>query len=146
MKDIEVLVFDYDGILADSVAAHTEARMQAFADSDFGDIDLSVHAEAHRHGSTPPEIIGWILKHESIVPVDADVFTDKTVRSVVDRKNKIFFANSSAGLDAIPGSIEFVHKAVGKYGVGNLAIATTASYDREVQPFFAAAWSGKSLQ
>jgi beta-phosphoglucomutase len=134
MPKIEAFVIDFDGVLANSIKAHTAARIEAFEQLDY-DVSQQLHDEAHRHGSHPSEIIGWILKQAKIVSPKADVLTDETVQRVVDLKKEIFSREAAEGLDAIPGSVEFARKAVKKYGPTRLAIATTASRDGEVLPF-----------
>lgn len=134
MRKIEAFVLDFDGVLADSIKAHTEARLEAFRHFGY-DLSPRLHDEAHHHGSHPSEIIGWILKQAKVVRPNANVLKNKTVQKVVNLKNEIFLEGAAKGLDAIPGSLEFVTKATRQYGPNRFALATTASRDHEVVPF-----------
>jgi HAD superfamily hydrolase (TIGR01509 family) len=135
MLKIEAFAFDFDGVLADSLKAHTDARLEAFRQLGHEDVSQQIHDEGHKHGSHPPEIIGWILKEAKIVPSSANVLKDKKVQEVVSLKKEIFKQEAAEGLDAIPGSVEFVTKATKLYGPKRLAIATTATKEGEVLPF-----------
>ncbi len=133
----DALVLDFDGIIADSVKAHTSARLKAFQELGYADIDPLIHVEAHRHGSHPTEIIGWILSQAGVIAPQADINTDATVKKVVSLKSQIYFELAAQGLDPIPGAIDFIHWATAMFGVSRLAIATTATLQSEVGPFLA---------
>jgi len=127
------LVLDFDGVLANTVGTHTEARMEAFSSLGF-DVSSDTHEEAHRHGSHPEQIIGWILKQAGIIDHDADIYTDPVLKRVVDEKKRLYKDHASNGLNAVPGAPQFVEWAAQEYG-NNLAIATTASRIHEVNPY-----------
>ncbi len=116
MGEIRGIIFDYDGALADSVKAHNVARILAFKELGYGNVDPRLHDEAHRHGTHPPEIIGWVLKQAKIIPPTTDVLTDTLVQNIVGLKKDIFRRESADGLDANPGAVEFVNKAYDTYG------------------------------
>ena len=56
MPRFEAIIFDMDGVLADSIGAHTSARLKAFEQLGFS-ASPEIQAEAHRHGSHGPQII-----------------------------------------------------------------------------------------
>src|SRR4051794_12191761 len=97
--NIQGIVFDFDGVLGDTVGTHNAARIQAFKDCDF-DVSPDLHEQAHRHGSHPPEIIGWVLKQAGFVSPDADVMTDPVVQKVVGRKEELYKLQAATGLNA----------------------------------------------
>lgn len=133
----DALVLDFDGVIADSVKAHTSARLKAFQELGYADVDPLIHTEAHRHGSHPTEIIGWILSQAGVIEPDVDVNTDAIVKKVVSLKSQIYFEIAARGLDPIPGAVDFIRWATVAFGASRLAIATTATLQSEVGPFLA---------
>lgn len=130
----EAIIFDFDGVLADTVQAHTSARIQAFEDLGY-DVEPTLHTLAHRHGSHPPEIIGWILQQAGLVKQGADIMTNEIVKNVVRRKSEIYFKEATAGLNIVKGVLDFIEWATQEHSSDGLAIATTASTALEVNPY-----------
>jgi beta-phosphoglucomutase-like phosphatase (HAD superfamily) len=131
--EIQGVALDFDGVLANTVAAHTAARRDALTQLDY-EVDEGIQIEAHRHGSHPEEIIGWVLQQIGVMPPDADVLQDPLVAEVVSLKSSLYFAHAARGLEAIPGSVDYVRRAFEAYG-GRVVIATTAMREFEVVPF-----------
>lgn len=134
MPAYEGVVFDFDGVLADSIGAHTDARLQAFAERGHS-VDMSLHDEAHMHGTHPAEIIGWVLATAGIIPSGDNYATDPETLKMVQLKTDIYREVTRHGLDPVPGALQTVHAAYDAFGAERLAIATTASYDHEVAPY-----------
>lgn len=137
MPHIEALAFDFDGVLADSDRIHTATRIEAFERSGYT-VNPEIHAEAHYRGTTTPQIIGWIL--QTVGEVDGNLTIDELgedprVQQVTTLKRQLYNREAAAGLPAIPGSLDFVRRAVRRYGADRLAIATTASKKNEVEPY-----------
>jgi HAD superfamily hydrolase (TIGR01509 family) len=138
--ECSALALDFDGTIADTVAAHTQARRDALTemsrltgDQRFVDISPELQAEAHRYGSRPETIIGWLLKQSGIVESPAD----SVVMDIVAIKNELYREHAKRGLEPIEGAVPFVVWASDRFA-GRLALVTTASYPREVQPFLEA--------
>jgi HAD superfamily hydrolase (TIGR01509 family) len=113
--ECSALALDFDGTIADTVGAHTQARQDALAemsrltgDHRFIDISPELQAEAHRHGAR-----------------------------VVALKNELYWQHAERGLEPIEGAIPFVEWASDRYA-GRVALVTTASLPREVEPFLEA--------
>lgn len=133
MTKVEAIAYDFDGILADSLPVHSLARLAAFESLGLGGIDPQIHHEAHEHGMTPNEIIGWVLRQVGAVVDDADVQNDPFVRQVVSRKREAYRDLAAQGLPVIEGALECIDFAARTWG--KLAIATTAEFDAEVAPY-----------
>lgn len=134
MARFEALAIDFDGVLADTIAAHPKARLSAFEVLGL-EATNATHAEAHRHGSHPPAIIGWILQQTGVIKPEADVLTDTAVQAVVAKKNQIYHEIAANGLQPVAGALDFIREASVLYPPDRLAIATTASRNEEVLLF-----------
>lgn len=135
-EDYDAYAFDFDGTLADTVATHTLARLEAFkdmaketSDGRFLTISPELQEEAHRHGSNPNTIIGWVLQQAGI----AHEISDDIVTQTVERKREQYRILCATGLQAIDGSVDFV-KMLHELNAGSTYITTTA-YRGEVVPF-----------
>jgi HAD superfamily hydrolase (TIGR01509 family) len=133
LDNIQALAWDFDGTLADSYAAHQQARSIAFERVGLDDIPDDLHVFGPRFGATSYAIIGGILKESGKIPVDADVSTDELVKAVVAEKRAAYLDIAHNGLDAQPGAVELLHSLAERY-VGRMAIVTTALRE-EVVPF-----------
>jgi beta-phosphoglucomutase-like phosphatase (HAD superfamily) len=134
--DYDAYAFDFDGTLADTVATHNQARLEAFqemaketGDGRFLIISPELQAEAHRHGSNPNTIIGWVLQQTGI----AQEISDDIVTQAVNRKREQYHKLCAVGLQAINGSVEFL-KMLDEHKAGSTYVTTTA-YRGEVTPF-----------
>lgn len=125
--------WDFDGTMADTVAAHYEARVRAFEEHGFGDIPQDFHVNGHHFGVTPQTIIGNILIQQDRIPEDTDVTTDERIRAIVTTKRAMYFDIARHGLDAKPGALELIHTIAESIGNNN-AIVTNA-LTVEVLPF-----------
>jgi HAD superfamily hydrolase (TIGR01509 family) len=115
--NINALALDFDGTIADTMAAHTESRVLAFKEHGI-DAPVQLHEEAHHHGTTPNHIIGWMLMQLGL----ADAITDTIVEDVVRTKKQIYTKVAQSGLPAIPGAIEFIKdKPVEMLGIVSVA-------------------------
>ncbi len=137
LSNFKDIALDLDGTLADTVKTHTQARLEAFAimaaqmeDPRYLDISADIHAAAHSHGSSPLEIIAWVLREAKIT----DSTNTEEAQKVAAIKNEIYWVLASRGLPAMPGAVHLVGRLfVNK--PGRLAIVTTAHLDTEVMPF-----------
>ncbi len=136
-KNFEAFAFDFDGLLADSRQAHTTARRQAFSqmaeetgDERYRQIPSILHENAHFHGQSSTEIIGWVLKEAGITKA----IDDEVSQEVVDKKKEIYKIKASHGLPAMEGVVRFTNR-LAKHVPDNLAIVTTAYRQQEVMPF-----------
>jgi len=127
------LILDFDGVIGDTVKAHAESRIDAFHVHQYP-VDLELHELAHKQGSHPSAIIGWVLKQMGVVSNDADVETDPTVQKVVATKKELYKQKGTASFDLIPGVGSLIGWAATSYGRSNMAIATTANREHEVLP------------
>jgi beta-phosphoglucomutase-like phosphatase (HAD superfamily) len=132
--------YDFDGTLANSQAAHTESRLEAFmayaeqhGDERFVNIPPALHDEAHKHGHHSIEIIGWVLHQSGITP-EVESGDAEAIRLL---KNELFWQKSQSGLPAMPGALEFVRTGH-DFWLGNQGIVTSGYRDREVMPFVSA--------
>ena len=57
ISQFDAVAFDFDGTLADTIGAHTEARIHAFPLHGVTDITAAQHELGHRYGNRPPTII-----------------------------------------------------------------------------------------
>lgn len=138
LTDFKAIAFDFDGVLADTRRAHTNARVKAFefasevtGDERFGSIQKRIHKEAHTHGNCSAEIIGWVLRKAGITSeVDEQI-----VQPLVEIKNKIYWKEAQArGLPAMPAALTFIDYVAGQKPE-RLAIVTSARWEEEVEPF-----------
>lgn len=136
MADFDAIIFDFDGVLADSIKVHGQVRRQVLNELGYH-ISPDVHNQAHVHGTHTPDIIGWTLKRAGIIDESADVLTNPVVQQVVALKDQRYYEQAAMGIDAVPGAIDFVKRATARYGVERLAIATAAFRVQEVLPFLA---------
>jgi beta-phosphoglucomutase-like phosphatase (HAD superfamily) len=135
-EDYDAFAFDFDGTLADTVATHTQARLKAFkimaaetSDERFLTISPELQEEAHRHGSNPNSIIGWVLQQVGVV----QEIDDDLVARTVEHKREQYHRLCATGLEAIDGSVEFL-QMLNVQQQGSTYITTTA-YRSEVTPF-----------
>lgn len=133
MEKIEGIVYDLDGLLADSLPVHTSARLAAFESVGLSGVDQAIHDQAHEHGMTPNEIIGWVLQQVGAVAPDVDLRTDSFVNEVVALKRQAFHDLAAEGLPAVDGALDCIEFAVKRWG--RLAIATTGEYAIDVLPY-----------
>ncbi len=127
------VALDFDGTLADTIPAHTAARVQAF--DEMGIIATpEQHELAHRAGNTPQAIIGNLLILARRVPEATDLGADPFVARVVGRKNDIYRERALRGLDENAGAVEFFGRCIDMFGEDKVSIVTTARTD-EVQAF-----------
>lgn len=141
MSSFEAIVFDYDGTLGDTQKLHEPSRDHAFEvmhaktrDARYINIPREVHKEAHKHGSSPFTIIGWVLQQAEIVPADTDLYSHPTVAEVVAHKDEAYRELVRAGADAFPGAIPLIRR-IHAERVGAQGIATTARLEQELMPF-----------
>jgi beta-phosphoglucomutase-like phosphatase (HAD superfamily) len=137
LEDYNGYAFDFDGTIADTIGTHTLARQQAFAsmaeltgDQRFTQISPELQEEAHRHGSNPTAIIGWVLQASGVVKDS----TDKLVAQTVDMKRERYAELCRSGLSQTAGAVELV-QYLGRIAPGREGITTTAYRDAEVLPF-----------
>jgi len=136
---IKAMAFDYDGVLVD-IGTHTEARMDACAEfaASTGDerfiADISIHNQAHLHGSHPAAIIGWFLQRQGLIEADIDPSLAPLTKEAEALKRELYLAKITHGLDALAGSLACVGWASEKFGPGRIAIVTTAAQN-QVRPF-----------
>ncbi len=134
----DAVAFDFDGTLADTDRAHTQARLLAYRElavelgkPELAQIDPAIHAHAHRHGSDALSINTWVLQMAGII-------RNKRVQAlpklIAKRKTENYHALAKEGLEAMPGAIEFVALAQKIWGE-MMFIVTTAHRDEEVVPF-----------
>ena len=138
---IEAVAFDFDGVLV-GIDTHRQTRIQALQEfaNETGDERFiasdELHTEAHRHGTHPLAIIGWVLQQQGLVPSHIDPQLDELTHRVVERKHELYLDKVQHGLDALDGAIDAVEWASQAVGKAHVAIATTASRE-EVVPFIA---------
>ncbi|MEO5627922.1 MAG: HAD family phosphatase [Candidatus Saccharimonadales bacterium] len=138
IRDFQAVAWDFDGVLADTLAAHTAARLQAYEvlaeerdDPRFVQIDPAIHAEGHNHGSHPEEINAWVLAAAGLIPT-ADI-SHPMVKEIVATKKDLYHLTAQRGLTPIPGALQLFRRfAVDR--PAKQAIVTTAG-PREVDPF-----------
>lgn len=133
----KAVTFDFDGTLADSRATHDKARLLAFQDlaaqtddARLINIPKRLYDEAHRHGSNPTAIIGWLLEAAGIVSSQ----TDPLIAHLVDLKQLKYVELCQKGLQAIPLAVETVRFTESKLP-GRVGITTTAYLESEILPF-----------
>ncbi len=132
------LALDFDGTVADTAAAHLQARLRAYEElaleldkPELAKISLNVHAEAHLHGQDPESINGWVLSKAGLVqPGDGN----RLASTIVRRKTKKYHELAKVGLEPISGALEFIRLAQQVWGE-KIFIVTTAHRDEEVIPF-----------
>lgn len=137
LSSFKAFAFDFDGTLANTNATHDLARQKAFekmaaetGDARYVTIPQDIKDEAHRHGSNPMAIIGWVLQATGLVK---DLSDEHVVRTV-DYKREIYAELCREGLDQIPNSVEFARHSL-RLLPHNVGITTTAHKDSEVMPF-----------
>jgi HAD superfamily hydrolase (TIGR01509 family) len=136
MKNLETeaLIFDFDGVLADTIQAHTLAINPAFEQLGLS-ISSNVLVSAHSHGSNSLQIIGWVLKEAGLIPMTANFHSDPLVQKVLALKTALYHDVASTGLTPVSGALEFIRWAESRFTPSGLAIATTAVVGSEVSPF-----------
>ncbi len=138
---IEAVAFDFDGVLV-GIDTHRQTRMQAFSEfaEETGDERFfasdDLHSAAHRHGTHPLAIIGWVLQQQGLVPSHIDPQLHELTHRVVERKHALYLDRVQHGLDALEGAVDAIRWASELVGKERVAIVTTASRE-EVIPFIA---------
>ena len=134
----DAIALDFDGTLADTERAHTDARLLAYQQlavelerPELAAIDPAIHAEAHHHGSDPLSINMWVLMKAGIL---RNRDSKKIPTAIVKRKTENYHEMSLKGLEPMPGALEFVALAHQIWGE-KIFIVTTAHRDEEVIPF-----------
>ncbi len=139
IRDFKAVAWDFDGTLADSLAAHNKARLEAYeqvaADTgilELADIDPAIHEAAHNHGSNPAAINAWILKKAGFIDSKKNLEHELIIQ-IVASKREAYHQAVAEGLPQIPGSVELFRR----FNVdrpGKQAIVSTAG-PLEVHPF-----------
>ena len=139
LRDFGAIAYDFDGTIADSVAGHELARQRAFeamvtaGDERFAQVDPLIFAEAHRHGSHPASIIGWVLRKSGIVSAEESALDPLTLQ-VVDLKKAAHQEIARQGGVPVDGALDFIRRASVTLP-GREHIVTTAGRQTEVLPF-----------
>ncbi|MCA9330764.1 HAD family phosphatase [Candidatus Saccharibacteria bacterium] len=139
IRQFSAIAYDFDGTLKDSVGDHERARQGAFdamvaaGDERFGMIDQAVFDEAHRHGSNPTAIIGWVLRESGIV-ISEDPASDLLTMTVVRLKRELYRDVCVTGGTPIDGALDFVRR-MSVVRPGGEYMVTTAERQAEVVPF-----------
>jgi beta-phosphoglucomutase-like phosphatase (HAD superfamily) len=128
MNRYDAVALDFDGTIADSYAIHTQSRVKAFIAHGLGDVDPNLHELAHNHGSSPQQIIGWILKQ-------IGRYDEVLLEAIIADKKAIYrdIANTD-GLPPISGAIEFIRNNARARTIG----IVTVSHSDEVMAFLRA--------
>jgi beta-phosphoglucomutase len=131
----DAVAFDFDGTLADTEKAHMEARLRAYEElaveldkPHLATVAMEIHAEAHHHGSDSLSMNAWVLEQ-----IKESTTLAKTIAA---RKTENYHSIAKAGMEALPGAVDFVKLARKRWG-DNIFIVTTAYRDQEVVPFLA---------
>lgn len=138
LRNFAAVAYDFDGTIKDSVADHERARQLAFdvmaeTDERFAAIDPAIFAEAHKHGSNPPAIIGWTLEQSGIV-ADGDPALDPLTQQTVQFKRRFYRELCAQGGVPIAGALQFIRQ-MSVERPGKEYIVTTAERQTEVIPF-----------
>lgn len=140
LRQFEAVVFDFDGVLADSVLTHQRARQVGYefvaeitGDMRFIGIPQEIHDEAHLHGSNPATINAWILHQAGIIEDPHDIDAPE-VGLVVAAKDEYFDCLAQEGHAPIKDALSLV-RGTDTVMPGRLSIGTTARYKEEVLPF-----------
>lgn len=139
VREFKAVAWDFDGILADSVAVHNAARKLAYdrvafteRKPELAQIAAKIHKKAHNHGSNPAAINAWILAKAGFIDSKKDT-EHELVTKIVTSKKSFYHDRVASGLPQIPGSVELFRR----FNVdrpGMQAIASTAG-PQEVHPF-----------
>lgn len=134
MSDFDVVAFDVDGTLSNSIPAHHEARLKGFAAEGFGHITREQHELGPTYGSTSADIVGGVLHAAGEIVDDVPFAEHPVVQRVRAARNRFFDEAASKGFEEQPGATDFVKLVASHFAKGNIAFVTSSPF-RHVSPF-----------
>lgn len=136
-SNFEAIGLDFDGTLADTRSAHTQARLAAFdrmakQDKRYEDVPHWIHNQAHYYGQTSEEIIAWVLQAAGITEeLDLEV-----AQQMVEIKNEIYWDQARQGFMPITDAPMFIKQSSTRFM--EMGIVSTAYRGVEILPFLQA--------
>jgi beta-phosphoglucomutase-like phosphatase (HAD superfamily) len=136
MSLIQGIAFDFNGVLADSEAAHNKARVDAFVRfgdivgrPEFSEVNPVLHENALLHGTRSEQIITWVLRNSGVE------FDSSDVETITAIKKARFDQIAADGLPAYDGGIEFVGRVGSLLGFEHNGIASGSNKEHHILPF-----------
>jgi beta-phosphoglucomutase len=135
IHSFQAIAFDFDGTLADNIAAHHEARMRAFADHGLGHITREQHERGPEYGTKSYEIIGGILHEAGVLDTSKPYMNTTLIDEIIASRNTYFKELAVRGFNEHPGAVDLI-LALLAAGFGNrMGIVTVSPYEGHVEPF-----------